>query len=289
MSALTEPGLIYGMKDEVYHADPIEGGSLSSTFCRLLTDHAPSKAILRATNRKPSKAMNLGSAAHSHALGAGPELIVWQYDGRTKDGKAERAELADKIATQAAVGVTEAERDQILGMVAALRAVPEVAQILERSQSEVSSFWREGDIWGRARYDLLDEAASFDYKTAQDASPRGFQRAMASYGYHQQAEWYQRGLKALGHAAGGRRLRFIVQETEAPYIVQIHEPDDEAMDVAESLNDRAVRIYAQAKATGVWPGPERIVHDPTPLPSFYFYDHEDSLGPFNPEVELKLA
>lgn len=279
MSAVTEPGLVFGMKDEVYHADPVPDGSLSSTFARLLTEHVPAKAFQRATNHKPTKSMNLGSAAHSHALGAGPELIVFNLDGRTKEGKAERAAVAPLIATQAAVGVTEAERDQILGMVKALRAVPEVVQILERSRSEVSAFWREGAIWGRARYDLLDDAAGFDYKTAQDASPRGFQKAMSSYGYHQQAEWYQRGLKALGHTAAGRRLRFIVQETEKPYIVQIHEPDDDAMETAEALNDRAVRIFEEAKATGVWPGPERLVCEPSALTTSYYYDHEAALGP----------
>lgn len=291
--SISKPGLYPDIKEEDYHADPVAGGSLSSTFARLLTEHVPAKAIQRARNRKPTKSMNLGSAAHSHALGVGPELIVWQYDGRTKEGKAERADAAERIASQAAVGVTADERDQILGMVKALRSVPEVVQILDRSQSEVSAVWQEpiGDwgppVWCRARYDLLDDGAAFDYKTTIDASGRGFQKAMASYGYHQQADFYTRGLNALGHTAAGRRIRFICQETEPPYIVQIHEPDDEAMDIAEALNDRAVRIYAEAVATGIWPGPAQIVHEPTPLPPFYFYDHEDTLGPI-PSAEIAI-
>lgn len=284
---ITEPGLVHGMSDEDYHDDPVPSGSLSSTFARLLTDHVPSKAIERRNNRKPTKAMNLGKAAHSHALGTGPQLIVWEHDGRTKDGKAERAEKADLLATESAVAVTEDERDQILGMAEALRAVPEVREILDRSHAEVSGFWREGaQIWGRARYDLLSDYDAHDYKTCQDASGRGFSKAMASYGYHQQSEWYQRGLKALGHAAKAARLRFICQETEPPYIVQIHEPDDDAMETAEVLNDRAVRIYAEAMASGYWPGPERIINDPTPLPPFYYYDHEDTLGSPIPELRL---
>jgi hypothetical protein len=95
-----------------------------STFARLLTEqrHVPVKARRdQRRNRKPTRAMNLGKAAHAHALGAGPQLIVWEHDGRTKDGKAERAAIADLLATEAAVAVTEAERDQILGMATALR------------------------------------------------------------------------------------------------------------------------------------------------------------------------
>ena len=88
----TGPLIAHDMPDAVYHADPIPGGSLSSTFARLLTQHVPAKARERFTGRKPTKAMNLGKAAHRQALGTGPTLIVWQFDGRTKDGKAERAE-----------------------------------------------------------------------------------------------------------------------------------------------------------------------------------------------------
>src|SRR4051812_22650648 len=96
---ITEPGLVHGMTDDTYHGDPIPGGSLSSSFVRQLTYHVPAKALARHLNRCPTKAMNLGKAAHTHALGAGPELIVWAHDGRTKAGKEERAAAADLPAT----------------------------------------------------------------------------------------------------------------------------------------------------------------------------------------------
>lgn len=271
------PQLIHGMPDATYHMDPIPGGSLSSTFARLLTKHVPAKANEIRRNRQPTKSMNLGKAAHAHALGAGPELIVWQHDGRTKVGKEERAELAPLLANEAAVAVTEGERDQILGMVEVLRSHSEVVAILDSSQPEVSGFWQEGDVWMRARYDLLGDRLAYDYKTCQDASRRGFSKTMGSYGYHQQAEFYQRGLRALGHAAGKRPMRFICQETTAPYIVQIHTCDEIAMDVARDLNDRAIRIYAESNKSGIWPGYSELSAEPTSLPGYYFYDYEDVL------------
>src|SRR3546814_4495873 len=63
-------------------------------------------------------------------------LIVWQHDGRTKAGKEERAEHAEVLDTEAAVAVTMAQRDQILGMADALRAHPLVAKILDVSTAE---------------------------------------------------------------------------------------------------------------------------------------------------------
>lgn len=276
---IDKPGLVYGMSDETYHSDPVPGGSLSSSFARLLTKHVPAKAEIR-RRRPPTKAMNLGKAAHAHALGAGPELIVWEHDGRTKEGKAERAAKADLLSTEAAVGVTADERDQIEGMVAALRSHPEIRRILDVSKAEVSGFWQQGDVWCRSRYDLLSARASYDYKTTLDCSRRGFSKQMGSYGYHQQADWYLRGLRAIGHRAGNRPMHFICQETEAPYLVQIHTPDGSAMEVAAQLNDRALRIYVEAKASGVWPGYASLAADPAPLTASYFYDHEDVLPDF---------
>lgn len=282
---ITKPGLVHNMTDDTYHADPVPGGSMSSTFARLLTNHVPAKAIQLHRNRRPNKAMNLGKAAHAHALGAGPELIVWEHDGRTKDGKAERAEKAPLLDTEAAVAVTASERDQILSMAEALRTHPEIASILDACESEVSGFWREGGAWLRARYDLLGDDA-WDYKTCEDATRRGFSKAMASYGYHQQGEFYGRGLRALDHPAGKRPMRFICQETSAPYLVQIHTPDAEALDVARELNDRAIRIYAESTATGKWAGYPTLAAEPTSLPAYYFFDHEEQLD-MPAAVELK--
>lgn len=275
-------GIYLDMSDEIYHGDPIEGGSLSSTFARALTNNVPAKARARFTGRKPTKAMNLGKAVHSHALGSGPELIVWEFDGRTKEGKAERAAAAPLLATEAAVAVTAAERDQITDMVTALHAHAEIRDILAASQAEVSGFWQEQGIWLRARYDLLSPKEPFDYKTTQDASRRGFSKALGSYGYHQQADFYLRGLRILGHAAGKKPLRFICQETEPPYLVQIHTPDDEAMTFAATLNDQAIATYKECKRTGIWPAYPDLHAEPTPLPNWYFYEHEQ-------DTEIEVA
>lgn len=274
---VTQPGFYGGMDFVHYLGDPVPGGSLSSTFVRLLTQHVPAKAIERRRNNRVTKSMTIGTAAHLHALGAGPQLIVWQYDGRTKDGKAERAEHASLIESQAAVAVTETERAQVVGMAEALRAHDEVRAILDRAEAEVSAFWQEGDVWCRARFDLLDEDAAYDYKSTNDVTRRGFSKAMGSFGYHQQADFYGRGLKALSHPAGGRTMRFICQETEPPFLVQIHTPNEMAMEVARVLNDRALRIYSECQATGQWPGYAALDAEPTELPGWYLYDHEDVL------------
>lgn len=266
-----------GFYPELDFDEYLASDALSSTLARLLTKHVPAKAIEKARNNKPTKAMNLGSAAHSHALGTGPQLIVWQYDGRTKDGKAERADAAELIATQTAVAVTADEHRQITGMAKSLRSDTHVWQILERSQDEVSAFWNEGNVPCRARFDLLADDGAWDYKTTQDASQRGFTKAMGSFLYNLQADFYERALAALNHPAAGRPLRFICQETERPYLVQIHWPDEMASEAAKLLNDRAIGIYEACTRTGEWPPYESLYGGPAPLPAYFFYDYAEAL------------
>jgi hypothetical protein len=286
---ITKPGLVFDMSDETYHADPVPGGSLSSSFARRLTEHVPAKAFAAHFNRKPTASMNLGKAAHLHALGAGPNLIVWEHDGRTKAGKAERAGHAVDIAAERVVAVTEAERDQVHGMVEALRGDPEVAAMLNSGKPEVSAFWAEGGIWCRARFDLLGPIP-YDYKTTDDASPRGFEHAMADYGYHQQADFYLRGLRALGDPAGDEPMRFICQEKREPYLVQIHTCDDLAMAIASALNDRAIDVYAEATKSGKWAGYPSLYAEPTALPTRYFFRYGDLLPDhLNPFAEPEMS
>lgn len=286
---ITKPGLVHDMDDETYHSDPVPGGSLSSSLVRKLTEYVPAKAISLHVNRKPTASMNLGKAAHLHALGAGPEMVVWQHDGRTKAGKEERAERAADIAAERIVAVKESEREQVMGMVKALRASAEVAAILDAAKPEVSGFWQENGVWCRSRYDLLGDVAD-DYKTTEDASARGFQRAMSTYGYHQQADFYLRGLRALDHPGGDRPLRFICQETTYPYLVQVHTCDDLAMAVAEALNDKAIEAFAEAVSTGLWAGYSTLHAPPTDLPSNYFFRYADLIpAHLNPYTEPEMS
>ena len=286
---VTEPGVVYGMSDEIYHGDPVVGGSLSSSFARRLTEFVPAKARAAHHGRKPTASMNLGKAAHLYALGAGPELIVWQHDGRSAAGKKERADRAEDIAAERVVAVKADEYDQVLGMVAALRADPEVVAILDAGQPEVSIFWRERGVWCRGRFDLLGDVGD-DYKTTDDASADGFQKAMSTYGYHQQADFYLRGLRALGHPAGDQPMRFICQEKTYPYLVQVHTCDELAMEVAAALNDRAIDLYAACTATGNWPGYPSLHNPPTGLSNGYFYRHADVLPTYlNPFADTGMS
>lgn len=289
---VTEPGLVYDLSDEVYHGDPVPGGSLSSTFARLLTEHVPAKAR-ELRSRKPTAAMEFGTIAHRIALGeesldaySVEGLTVIDGDGRTKEVK--EAKAAAIAAGLSVVGRLEYEQraglyDTLAGMVAALDAHPIAHPMLASGRHEVSAFWQDDatGVWLRARYDVLPEPVKGrrlivgDYKTTADASERGFTKSSANFGYAQQADLYLRGLRALG-IADDPAFVFIAQEKTKPYLVAVHQLDREWMEAGRVLNDRAIRIFAECQTSGEWPGyPPTIAS--LSAPAFYYFDHQEHL------------
>src|SRR5690606_32209920 len=92
-----------------------------------------------------------------------------------------------------------------------------------------------------------------DLKTTTDASPRALSKTVAQYGYHQQAAWYLDGYRAMWEGSDPAML-FVFVEKAAPYLVSVVELDRHALAVGAELNRRALHIYAECRATGVWPG-----------------------------------
>jgi hypothetical protein len=284
--AVTTPGLVENMPDTVYHGDPVVSGpSLSSTFARLLTSHVPAKA-LALKHREPTPAMQLGTIVHRIVLGEEtPDaysvdgLTVIPGDGRTKAVKDARAEAIAAGLNVVSETEYEARADMHQKLTAMLEAVqnhPVIGPLVE-GKHEVSAFWQDDatGVWLRARFDILADGEPTDYKTTVDASRRGFQKAVGRFGYHQQADFYCRALRALG-INSNPRFRFIAQETTAPYLVNLHECDDVAMEVARDLNDRAIRLFAQCVKAAEWPG-YAIDPEPVSLPAWYFFEHEEVL------------
>jgi hypothetical protein len=87
-----------------------------------------------------------------------------------------------------------------------------------------------------------------DLKTTTDASPAAFARSVATFRYHVQASHYLSGLH------GAERFVFIAVEKTAPYAVAVYELDAAAMAAGDELRQRDMRMIADCRATGEWPG-----------------------------------
>jgi hypothetical protein len=257
---VTEPG-VYKMPADVYHADPVPGGSLSASSARkLLPPSVPAKFDYeRRHPPEPTEAFNFGRAAHSIVLGDGPELVV--VDRERWDTKAVKAEVAD-IRAAGNVPLKPDEYRQVHDMADALRRHRTAAALFEPGTGtpEQSLFWRDAEfgVMRRCRLDWMRRHRNGrlivpDYKTAESAAPEDFSGPLYKYGYAQQADWYCDGIKALG-IDDDPVFIFVVQEKTPPYLISTFQPDWAALRIAHHRNREAIYTYQHCTRTGIWPG-----------------------------------
>lgn len=253
---VSKPG-VYQLSSEAYHSDSLTPEpALSSGGARTIISACPAIFWEQRNNPPPpSEAFDIGDAAHEWLLEGDrwPQrhfLLPDDFDGRTKDGKALKAEAEAQGRRPLKTGVFKT----IKAMVEALHRHPFAMQAFTGGQSEQSLYWQDNDfgIWRRARPDYMNELVS-DYKTCRCAEPGHLQRAMYDYGYHQQAEWYLDGVKSLGLLDNPQFL-FVFQEKTPPYLVTCVTPDQVAMDWAHVLNRKAREVFAKCLRENKWPG-----------------------------------
>jgi hypothetical protein len=258
---ITEPG-VYEMTNEQYHADPVPGGSLSSTGARrILPPGCPAQFDYDRHNPPAGKQhFDVGHAAHLMVLGAGGEMVVLDYDDYTR--KAARAER-DEARAEGLIPVTRPQNEQVCAMAAALRA-HEFAGLLfdhDRGQPEASLFWvdEQTGVWCRARFDFLPDRIPGkrmiipDYKTAAAVDIESLRRAVAAHGYHQQDDWYRAGAAALNLAPDDARFLLVFQAKDPPYLVTVVEMDHVGQQLGRQLNRQALQSYASCTKAKRWP------------------------------------
>lgn len=257
---IDQPGLYPDVPEDEYHADPVAGGSLSSSGARaLLPPSCPARFRHDQDHgQRPKRAWDLGHAAHRLVLGRGADLeVVDAADWRTKAAKEQR----DTAREAGRVPLLAADYQTVTAMAEQLRRHPMASRLLDETAgaAEQTVVWQDQPtgVWCRARYDWLPNPNGrrlllVDYKTAASAELDALKRAMHSFGYHQQAAWYLQGAtEALGVTDPG--FVFIAQERTPPYLVTVFTPDATALRIGAERNHIARCVYARCTETGYWP------------------------------------
>jgi hypothetical protein len=209
---------------------------------------------------RTSTTFDLGHAAHAAVLGVGPTIVVVDADSwRTAAAKRER----DLAYAAGRVPLLIGDAARVADMADALRRHPVASRLLHPTAGdpEVSLFWHDGehDVDRRCRVDYLRRADDdgrlilVDYKSTTSAEPDAVARSIVNYGYHQSAAWYRDVIVGLGLARTVPTV-LVFQETTAPFLVHCVQLDDELIAMGGDRNERALAIYAECTASGVWPG-----------------------------------
>lgn len=258
---VTEPGVVDDMPLEVYHADPVPGGSLSSSGARkLIAPGCPAKFQYERTHGQgPKDEYDFGTAVHTFTLGSGPRIVA--VDARSWQTVAAREQRA---AERAAGNVPLLAKDyqRAKDVARAVRNNPKAAALLrpDRGVAERSLFWRDPEtgVWRRGRPDCLTQSAEgrcliVDVKSTESAAPEDFARSIYKFGYHQQGSTYIDGVTALGVGEDPEFLMIAV-EKQPPYLCEVYALEAFALDLGRARNRRALEVFKRCTETGIWPG-----------------------------------
>ena len=255
-------GFHLDIPEEHYHRHPT---SLSQSGAKLILQ-AP--ALFDHSRRHPvyKRIFDVGSAAHQEVLGKGAGIVVIQrttVDKKTGEilevvdapdlRSASAQEHQKQIRTEGKIPVTRKEYDHVQAMAEVLAGHKRAMELFTEGDAEVSAFCIDEPtgVMRRARFDFLTSNICVDYKSAESADPWAFARNAVDYGYDIQDAFYLDLLEDLGHPADA--FTFVVQQKQAPYLVSVVELDEDSREHGRRRYQRALEVFAECTATGVWP------------------------------------
>lgn len=218
---------------------------------------------------EPTASMKFGTLCHLLLL-EGDKFqdkyaVAPKCDRRTKEGKA----VWDAF-QQGATGkevVTEDDFLKAQNMMEALKGHQSALKLVSKGYSESEVYF---DLFGanyKAKLDYARDGLIIDYKTSQDASPEGFMRSVAQFGYHRQDFIYRQAYKSkYGKDAVG--MIFIVQDVNEPEAIGIYNLDEVTREIAEAEVLTATKQIKERLASGEWEFTSKLVQSIS-LPGWY--------------------
>lgn len=270
---ITEPG-VHALEPETYHADPVAGGSLSSTGAKkLLSPSCPAlfKHWRDTEERETKPAWDFGKAAHKMVLGVGPELVEVADEAGKNPAEWRTNECKSKVRAvrdRGGVPLHPGELAVIEAMAAQLRAHPWASKLFlpGTGEAERTIVWRDSvtGVWCRALLDWLPGLVPGqrfifrDYKTGATSSVMKPDRTIDDFGYYFQAAFHLTGLRALGIAEDDAPALIVLQCKEPPYLVRVCQPDPTAIRIGAIRVREAIDLYAQCRAAEAAGEPDSV-------------------------------
>jgi hypothetical protein len=256
-------GLHFEQPAALYHADPAERPSLSSSVAKIILEKTPRHAWTAHPRLNPNfkatadKKFDLGNVAHELILGRGGEFEEVEADGyQTKQARADRDAII-------AAGKTPILTDQLADAMQMADAVSDRLEsmgiILDPHWSEVVGIWEDrGGALCRFMADNIDERnlTVRDLKTTgRGMSDRQLMSTGTNLGYDLSAGFYIRGLEAIDPSTAGRwKWEWIFIEDEEPFEVRIVRADAVWLEIGDRKAATAIEKWRVCMRSGDWPG-----------------------------------
>lgn len=219
---------------------------------KLLVSPAHYQAYIN-TPQEETKALRFGTFVHAAILE--PHTLNDLYatapdvDKRTKEGKAAWSEFATANAGKT---ILDAEESALGHLVASHAKMALKRHKVAFGLTEAMYHVDYNGIPLKAAIDGVSGDYLWDIKTTDDASPAGMLKSIRNYRYNLQAYWYRLVYElATGHRPLG--FRFLFVEKEPPFATAVCEVGPELMSWAIADFEKALTLYRDCTASGIWP------------------------------------
>lgn len=267
---MSAPGFYSDMSADVYHADPAQEPSLSSSIAKTLISRSPAHAYAEhpklggTYEPDTTRKMDVGSCAHVLLLGRGAKIhVIDAKSYQTNAAKAERDNARERGEIPVLLADYELASNMVSAARSALDAAGEIAAFTD-AQAELVAIAEDRGMWLRAMADRFDERnlVIWDYKTTStNASPQSVGRLIEAMGYDVSAAHYEHVFGLLRPEWRGRlTFRWLIQETDPPYEATICEIDATGREIGRRKAAFARGLWRDCMTSGEWPGyPRGIV------------------------------
>ena len=252
--------------DSTYYRQPAQ-----EEFEDLITSKASLAARLKAMGIAGTSGKDYPELMEMLSL-TGESLNVWWDIQRRSELEAEGREI-----------VSAKDFDTVQAMREVLCGIPAYNSIVnsETAQRELSIFGEINECGVKVRLDHVDVVGDTviitDFKTTSDASPEGFGRLAANYGYLLKMS-LQRDLFVRAFNEKRRVVvQLLAQEKKAPYLPMLYTLSDAHITLGRRQYMQALATYKQCKKYDKWPG-YNMIEDSMELqvPSYYMSKYENS-------------
>lgn len=252
-TAVREPGILYrGISDAEYHGDDT---SLSSSGARTIVFRGPAQYRYERLNATRKKEYDEGHAAHLYVLGEGSPVEIVDYRSWRSDA-AEKAK--DRAYAAGRVPLLRKDDETARAMAKVCLEHELAGALLAEGEAELSGWWVDEETGAqlRLRLDWITtingRVVIVDYKTSKNAGRAAFGKAVGEFGYYLQQPFYVDGVEALD-ISDDPDFVFITQCKTPPYEVTVARLDAEDVARGRDLNRKAIRTFAECRASGQWP------------------------------------
>lgn len=265
-------GLYTDLNNEDYHSDK---NSISTSLIKKMSQSFAHAKYSIDNPQEYKDCFRIGNAIHTYLLE--PELFDDQFftgidvPRRSKDNKmewelffdshgADGASIVSKKATEwhnefeKQTGkkiLLREELQEIKDMAESVKNNPSAFALLNGSVTEHSIFWSVGAQQLRCRPDIINNDIVVDLKSVADASPSGFAKAVANFGYDIQQAIYEEGCNTQFPVSD---FLFIAVESKPPHLTAVYRLKGEYVARARLKYKKLLAGWDACKEFDIYPG-----------------------------------